>query len=117
MSLDSDLCALLKTICPRAFPDVAPVATVRPYVTYQQIGGRVTNYVDNTVPSSENAEFQINVWSATRKEAKLIALQIEAALISANAFQARPVAAARSDYEPDMEIYGSLQDFSIWANR
>jgi hypothetical protein len=117
MSLDSDLCATLKTVCPRVFPDVAPVTTQRPYVTYQQIGGQAPNFVDNTVPSIENAEFQVNVWSATRKEAKDLIKQIEMALITSTAVQARPVAAARSDHDPDMELYGSMQDFSIWAPR
>ena len=33
MSMEADLVALLKTICTRTFPDVAPEGTAVPYIT------------------------------------------------------------------------------------
>jgi hypothetical protein len=33
MSMEADLVALLKTICARTFPDVAPEGTAVPYIS------------------------------------------------------------------------------------
>lgn len=117
MSLETDLVAALKVICPRTFTDFAPALTPRPYITFQQIGGDVVKYVGKEVPSIENGEIQINVWADTRTAAKTMIKQIEAALIVATTFDAKPVAAASSDFDSDMERYCSLQSFSIWADR
>ena len=117
MTLEEKLVMLLKAICQRTFPDYAPTDTARPYVTWQQIGGDVVDFVDSAIPSKENALIQINVWSDRRAEAKDLIKQIEAALITAAVFQARPAGAAASDADPDMARYCSRQDFSIWADR
>jgi uncharacterized cupin superfamily protein len=117
MTVEADITALLRTICPRTFPDVAPTVTDRPYVTYTQYGGQALVFLDNTLPSKENGEFQINVWSATRGEAKALIKQIEAAMVAAGAFSARPLAAPASDYDQDMMVYSARQDFSVWSNR
>jgi hypothetical protein len=50
VTFEADLYTLLKTVTPRVFPDFAPTATARPYVTYQQVGGRVINPLANTAP-------------------------------------------------------------------
>jgi hypothetical protein len=50
-------------------------------------------------------------------EASGLMRQIEAALIAAAAFQARPLAALRTESEPDLDLYGASQDFSIWSAR
>lgn len=117
MSVEVDLRNVLLPICPRVFPDFAPVATTRPYVTYQQIGGQVINALSSEVPSKQNGEFQLNVWADTRKQAAELALQIEAALRLATQFVARPLSAPAADYDPDMPVYGTRQDFSIWSDR
>jgi len=117
MSLESELFTLLKTTCPRVFPDFAPVSTAKPYVTYQGIGGQSINYVDNTVPDLENSRVQIDVWADTRLSAKAIIRQIEDTLRVATTIQARPESAPHNDYNADSLIYSSTQDFSIWASR
>lgn len=117
MMLEEQLVALMRPLCPRVHPDFAPTNTLRPYVTFQQVGGVALDFVDTTVPSKENAEVQVNVWASTRKEAKTLMKQIEVALIQATAIDARPVSACASDFDADMEVYGSRQDFSIWAER
>lgn len=73
--------------------------------------------LDSTVPSHENAEVQINVWSNTRIEAKELIKQIEAALIVAANMAARPVGASVSDFDSDIPVYCSRQDFRIWHAR
>src|SRR5574343_1379892 len=69
MSMESDLSTLLKTICPRVYPDLAPVGTVTPYVTWQAIGGTAIRFGDGSAPDKRNTLMQINVWSKTRLEA------------------------------------------------
>jgi hypothetical protein len=117
MTVETDLVTLLKTFCERVSPGFADVNTPLPYVTFQQIGGIAPTFVDNTVPSKENAEIQIDVWADSAAVAKALIKQIEAALITSAAVQARPVSAAASDYDADMKRYCSRQDFSIWGDR
>jgi len=114
MSLETDLHIRLTAICPRVFPDVAPGNTTRPYITWQQIGGRVLELVANEVPNVRHADIQINVWSSTRAEAVSLAQQIEAAMIQSGA---RPNSAHLATYEEDLNLYGTIQDFSVWATR
>ena len=69
MSLESDLYTVLSAVCPRTFPDFAPTSTVRPYVTYQQIGGAAVNYLGREIPNKRNARMQVNVWANSRASA------------------------------------------------
>ena len=117
MSLETDLHTLLTATCPRVFPDVAPGNTVRPYITWQQIGGMTINPLGNEVPDKRNAYIQINVWSNTRNEAVQLAQAVEASLLQATVFQARPNAAHIASYDDDLLVYGTVQDFSVWATR
>lgn len=112
MTMESTLYTVLHGICPRVFPDIAPTNTVRPYVTWQQIGGDVINPLDNSAPGKRNAIVQINVWSNTRVEANSISQQIEDAM---RAIPARPQSASFSDYDYDMLVYGAQQEFSLWT--
>lgn len=117
MTLEEKLVALIRPICARVRPDFAPTNTERPYVTFQQVGGQTDDYTDGVVSTLENAEIQVNVWAGSRGEAKALIKRIEAALIEATTIQASPVSASVSDFDADMEIYGSRQDFRIWADR
>jgi len=117
MSVEASITTLLRAICPRTFTDFAPVSTLRPYVTYQQIGGETISFLERAMASKENGEFQINVWSDSRAEAKNLIKQIEAAMIASTAFQARAIAAPASDFDADVPVYGSRQDFSVWSDR
>ncbi len=51
MSIEADLVGLLKGVCPRSFGDEAPLATPKPYVVYQFIGG-MTLQALNISPTS-----------------------------------------------------------------
>lgn len=117
MSLESDLYTVLGAVCPRTFPDVAPTTTVRPYVTYQQIGGEAVTTLDRFVPNKRNARVQVNVWADTRASAVSTMQAIEDAIRMSVLFQGEPESAPTSDYDHDMMVYGSMQDFTIWADR
>ena len=118
MTVEADINTALKGfVSNRCFPDFAPVATVRPYITYVQIGGEALSFLDNTVPSGKFGRFQINVWATTRASASALMLQVEAAMLQASAFQARPVSAPSSEYDHDTMVYGAMQDFNVFSTR
>lgn len=117
MSLEIDLFNILRDVCPRTFPDVAPSGTITPYVTWQGIGGETHYYVDNTPADKRNPYMQISVWSKTRLEAVQVIRQVEAALTSAATFTATPEGEPMSTYESDTKLYGCIQRFDIWASR
>lgn len=115
MSIEAQIYgALSSLVSGQVFPDVAPTGTAGPYMTWQQIGGRVINPVANEAPGKRNAVIQVNVWAATRLQAVNLALQAEDAL---RGLGARPQAASISIYEQDTGLYGTIQDFSIWGDR
>lgn len=118
MTVEADVFTTIKGLCGnRAYPDVAPPNTTKPYVTYTQIGGEVLSPLANVVADKKNGRIQFNVWGDTRSSVSALMLQIEAALVTSSLFQARPIGAARHDYDYDMAIYGAMEDFSIWSTR
>jgi hypothetical protein len=117
MSVESDLNTLLKAICPRVFPDVAPAGTATPYVTWQGIGGESVNFLDNTTGDKRNTFMQINVWSQTRLQALQTIRDIENAMRAAPTFVCRPSGEPISQYEEDTQLYGAFQRFDIWSTR
>ena len=119
MSVEAELTTLLKTLCDRVFPDVAPAGTARPYVTYSGIGGKPLRFLDNTAGDKRNTIMQINVWSSTRAQTMDLIRDIEEALCASATFTATPMDEPFSAYEEDAEppLYGANQDFSIYATR
>ena len=119
MAFEADVANVLKTVCPRVYPDVAPEPLpVRPFVVYQQVGGETINplTVENAseLPDLRHARMQIVVWDNSRLSASATSRLIEDAMRIATQFEAEPVGAAVSDYDADVKLYGSRQDFSVW---
>ena len=117
MSVEQELITLLKTVCPRTFADFAPVSTQRPYCTFQAIGGRSLRFLDNSAADKRNSVFQVNVWGDTRLSSITLARQIEDALCAYSLFTATPDGEPVSDFDADVPVYGSRQDFSIYSTR
>lgn len=119
MSMESDLVTLLKTVCARVFPDVAPSGTAVPYVTWQDIGGEVIRFLDKGNGGKRITLVQVNIWSASRSEALAMIRQIEDALMASAAFQCKPEGESMSMCETESEPwkYGCIQRFSILADR
>ena len=111
--------ALSPLVAGRVFPDVAPLDTPRPYITYQQIGGDAHGYLGKELPDHEHALVQLNIWADTRLAASLVRKLAEANLVAATAFEARPASGPISQHEPDLTPpgYGTQQDFNIWTPR
>lgn len=118
MSVETQIFNAVKDLCgSRAFRDFAPMNTVKPYVTFVQVGGEAFSHMANTVPDMKNGRFQFNVWGDGRDSVSALMLQIEEAMVTATEFQARPIGASSNSYDFDMALYGSQQDFSIWSTR
>lgn len=117
--MESDLTALLKTACANTFPDMAPAGTVVPWVTYQAIGGQPLRWLDNTPADKRHTLLQINVWTSSRSATLALVRQIEELLCAATVFTAMPASEPISTAESDLvpPLYGSMQDFDIWAPR
>lgn len=117
MSIETQLYGTLAALCPRTFPDFAPVGTQRPYITWQVIGGLSLRYVDNAAADKRNSIVQVNVWADTRLQAAALARQIEDALCAASLFTATPQGEPISDFDADVPVYGTQQDFDIYSTR
>ena len=117
MAVEQELFDAIKAICPRTFPDFAPVSTQRPYCTYQQIGGKSLRYLNNSAADKRNSVVQINCWADTRQSATMLARQIEDALCAYSLFTATPNGEPVGDFDADVPVYGTRQDFSIYSTR
>lgn len=115
MSIDAQIkTALAPLVGDRIYPDVAPEGTARPYLTYQQVGGKALNYLEGTVPGKRNARMQVNVWADTRLAASELSERAEDALRLAAGLQAEVLGARVSLFEEDTKLRGARQDFSVW---
>lgn len=117
--MESDLTLTLETLCPRVFPDIAPLSTKKPYVTWQLLGGKSLRFIDNTAADKRHSMVQINVWGSTRASTLDLARLIEDAMCAATVFTATPDGEAMGNIETDFEppIYGTVQSFSVWSTR
>lgn len=117
MSMESNLATLLKGVCVRTYPDLAPPNTATPYVTWQGLGGKSARFLDNSAADKRHTLMQISVWSKTRLEALTLIRQAEDALCASATFYAGPQGEPLSTYEADTQLYGCIQRFEIWATR
>ena len=113
MSVESDIFAVLGALASnRVYPDVAPTGVVKPYFTYQQVGGPAINFL-NGIPDKRSGRFQVNVWATTRAQAMTLIRQAEDALRLSAALNASTQGGAVALYEDDTKLYGARQDFGI----
>lgn len=118
MTVESDLYNVMKAlVANRVYPDIAPLNTVRPFITYAQVGGEALSKIAQGVSGLKHGRFQVNVFADSRSVCASVTLTVEAAMLSAAAFKARAIGAAVSGYEPDTLIYSAMQDFSIYSTR
>jgi hypothetical protein len=116
MNIEATVYAALQgLVSGRVYPDVAPEATLRPYLTYQKIGGSSVNFLDQAPPGASNARIQVNVWADTRGSAAALARIVEDTLRAAPGLQMTVEGGPVSVYEPDTRLRGSMQDFSFWT--
>lgn len=120
MTVEVDIVAALRTVCPRVFADVAPSGTALPRVTFQFIGGRSMRYMTGAPADKRHSLVQVTCWAGSRTDALQLVRACEAALCDAAApFTGQPNAEPIGDVETDIEppIYSAVQDFSIYSTR
>lgn len=117
MSLETDLVAALQAVCPRVYPNTAPLNAASPFVTYIHIGGPVWRYADNTAADKRMAWLQIEVWATTYAEALSIIRQAETALCASVPLNARPQSEPTTVDGSYEGMYGLMQDFEVVAER
>lgn len=119
MTVETALFDLLKgLVTDQVYPDTAPTPLpARPYITFQQIGGKSKRFLDGGIPSKRNVRMQLNWWCDTRLAASALGKQIEDALAAATTLTAEPLSEATSLHEEDLSLYGAQQDWSIWIDR
>lgn len=116
MPFEADLFAVLRNadtaLDTRVYPNFAPVSTERPYVTWQQVGGPVISPLGGEAPGLRLPDIQVNVWADNKKEAIRIAHAIESAMRDATAFRATPIGEPVDDFDAEIPVHGTRQDFS-----
>jgi hypothetical protein len=98
----------------RVYPDIAPECVKRPYITFQQVGGRSVNFLSAELPEKRNSRFQLNVWADSRLEAAKIAKQVDETLRQVKALQTTVLGEPVAIVEAETNLYGTRQDFSFW---
>ena len=119
MTVEADLIARLDSLFGgRVYANNAPEGVQAPYATYQQAGGVPVAFLERqSMPSKKNGRFQINTWAETKAEVAALALQVEAAVVLATAFQAEALGGPIDVDGSLVDLFGQQQDFSIWSTR
>jgi hypothetical protein len=108
--------ALKALVNNRVYRDVAPeTVTDLPRITFQQVGGQATNFLEPAAPSKRNERFMIRCWDDRRDDVMALARQVEDTLRAYTALQATVLGSAVAVYEEDTKLFGSIQDFSFWT--
>lgn len=116
MSAESHVFSALKDLVDdRVYPDVAPPGVQEPYIVYQCVGGKATNFLGGETPSKTNARVQVSVWSLSRLQTSALVKQVEQAMRASAALQTTVLGSAVSDHEPETQRFGARQDFSVWT--
>lgn len=112
MSLESDLTALLSPLVGgRVYPLTAPNTTTKPFITYQQVGGRSVAFLESGVVGKRNARVQINCWSDEFQEVANLARAVSDLLMVNHAY---PLGEPIHEYADGVKLYGTTHDFSVW---
>lgn len=98
------------------YPDVAPMDAKLPYCTYQRIGGKSVTFLDQTQPDKKHAFIQLNCWASSAIEASNYIMRVEKAFLADQTVTASAISEPESVFsdDPEAEIKGRMQDFSIW---
>lgn len=116
-TLENQLQAVLTAVTPRVYADVAPEGTAAPYIVWHLYGGDPLQYTEGQQAAQRNAWVQVNVWSASRTECNTLAHAAAAALLAHPTLQATVMTEPNTDYDKELDLRGSMQDFSLWAER
>jgi hypothetical protein len=118
MSVETAIRSTILSLAPnRVFPDFAPTAILAepspaPFITYQVVGGLGRSNIAQA-NSLKMYRIQVNCYAKTRLLCSNLAILVESALNNANLFTAVSLSEPTSSYEDEVNLYGTMQDFSI----
>lgn len=96
----------------RVYPDTAPQGAVRPFCTFQQVGGQAPNTLCGGT-TQRNGIFQFNVWGKTREQSSDLMRQAEV-ILTGTTLRGVAQAALVARWDPTTRTYGAQQDISFW---
>lgn len=112
--MEIQLVALLRQVCEKSYPSVAPEGTKAPYIVWHAVGGRELTALDKK-RIRRNALVQFTVWDQTPASAGGLLDQVDSALRASASLQASPSGARRMISDRDAGLFGQMQDWSIWS--
>jgi len=99
----------------RVFPDVAPLGTARPFITYQAVGGAPVNFLTGDQPGKQFVRMQVNVWADTRIEASELGAQVEQAMRAAIELHVEVATGRVATSDETTNYRGTMQDFTLFC--
>jgi len=99
----------------RVFPDVAPLDTATPYITYHAVGGSPINFATGERPAKQKHRMQVNCWADSRIEASELGMLIEDAMRSAAHLQVEVITGRAASYDEETNCRGTVQEFNIFC--
>lgn len=118
MSVEADVRSTIISLAPnRVFPDFAPTQILSdplpaPFITYHVIGGTGRRNIEKA-DSLKMYRIQFNCYAKTRILCSNLAILVESALNNATLFKAVALNEPTSTYEDEVNLYGTMQDFSV----
>lgn len=106
--------ALSPLVSGRVYPMIAAPNCARPFITYQQVGGRSVSFLESGVVGKRNGRFQFNVWSDDFQEAMTLMRSLADLIVDHPTLRAYALGEAIARYEDEVLLFGAESDFSIW---
>ena len=111
--MDEALHAAIAAVIPNCYGTVAPANAKTPYVIWQRFGGEGSEYLDNETPQVQTAMVQVRIFSDEVMDAKNLMPVLVAALRQHPDLMIRPSGGFRDNYDHDMCLYSTDQDFEV----
>jgi|SRR5688572_8221478 len=115
MTVETSIYTALKSLVSnRVYRGIAPdTVTDLPRITFQQVGGERTNFLEGGPVGLRTPRVQINVWHSRYDDATALAIQVEHALLSYTALQAEALGDFVVEQEEGTGLFGTRQDFQF----
>lgn len=104
----------LMALTTKIYPDHRPQNNGTPAVVYRRIGGGRENTLDGGYVNLENPRVEFKVFATAIDARRTVADAVVAAVTSSTRFSAISAMAPYDDYNPVVNEYTRVLDFSIW---
>lgn len=104
--------AVTALVSTRIYPDTAPQDSVKPYITFSDVGGQTNNYLGD-VPGIDNQVVQIEITALTSASREAIKNAVIAALDPVANMVSQPM----GTWEFETKTYRLMLEYSFWVGR